>query len=115
FEPMPMQQSGIIIPGDGKSLVKLQNSDSALVVITGQNRGKLGFFKSEYAYKSLALEPFDHAAIVHLQDERSYREEIPYGNSYLSHSGRRLWLPQNAKNVEIINFLGERRTFSFSD
>jgi hypothetical protein len=115
FEPMTMQQSGIIIPGDGKSLVKLQNSDNALIVIAGQNRGKLGLFKSEYVYKSLALEPNDHAAIVHLQDGRSYREEIPYGNSYLSHSGRRLWLPQNVLKVEIINYQGVRRNLSFSE
>ena len=110
FEPMTMQQSGIIIPGDGKSLAKLQASDSALLVISGQNRGKLGLFKSECTYSSIALDPFDHAAIVHLKDQRSYREEIHYGNSYLSHSGRRLWLPRNVNNVEIINYQGVKRT-----
>lgn len=115
FEAMPMQQSGIIIPGDGKSLAKLQSSDSALVVLSGQNRGKLGLFKSDYTYKTLALEPDDHAAIIHLQDERTYREEIPYGNSYLSHSGRRLWLPHNVKYVEIISYLGERRKLHFTE
>jgi len=115
FAPIPMQQSGIIIPGDGKSLVKLQASDSALVVISGQNRGKLGLFKSEYPYHSLALDPNDHAAIIHLQDGRYYREEIPYGNSYLSHSGRRLWLPQNVKEVEIFSYQGESRNLSISE
>ncbi|MCK4989973.1 MAG: hypothetical protein KAS29_05785, partial [Bacteroidales bacterium] len=115
FEPMPMQQSGIIIPGDGKSLAKLQSSDSALLVISGQNRGKLGLFKSECTYSSIALDPFDQAAIVHLKDQRSYREEIHYGNSYLSHSGRRLWLPQNVMYVEIINYQGVKRTLSLSE
>lgn len=113
FEPMNMQQSGIIIPGDGKSLARLQASDSTLMVISGQNRGKLGLFKSKYSYQSIALEPNDYAAIVHLQEMGSYREEIPYGNSYLSHSGRRLWLPPNVKNVEIINYQGEKRSLSF--
>ena len=115
FEPMTMQQSGIIIPGDGKSLAKLQASDSALLVISGQNRGKLGLFKSECTYSSIALDPFDQAAIVHLKDQRSYREEIHYGNSYLSHSGRRLWLPLNVKSVEIINYQGVKRTLSLSE
>jgi hypothetical protein len=115
FEPMTMQQSGIIIPGDGKSLAKLHASDSALLVISGQNRGKLGVFKSEYPYRSIALDPFDQAAIVHLKDQRSYREEFHYGNSYLSQSGRRLWLPQNAINVEIINYQGVKRTLSLSE
>jgi hypothetical protein len=115
FEPMTMQQSGIIIPGDGKSLAKLQASDSTLLVISGQNRGKLGAFKSEYSYRSISLDPFDQAAIVFLKDGRSYREEIYYGNSYLSHSGRRLWLPQNAMNVEIINYQGVKRIVSLSE
>ncbi len=115
FEPMTMQQSGIIIPGDGKSLAKLQASDSTLLVISGQNRGKLGLFKSECRYYSLPLEPSDHAAIVHMQDGRSYREEIYYGNSYLSHSGRRLWLPLNVRNVEIINYQGVMRNVSLSE
>jgi len=109
FEPMTMQQSGIVIPGDGKSLAKLQSPDQALLVVSAQNRGKLGLFKCVNRYKSINLFPGDHAAIVHLNDQRSYREELYYGNTYLSHSGRRLWLPENADKVEIINYLGDRR------
>ena len=115
FEPIPMQQSGIIIPGDGKSLAKLQSSDSALVVLSGQNRGKLGMFKSANTYFTLSPEPDDHAAVIHLQDGRSYRQEIPYGNSYLSHSARRLWLPRNVSHVELINYKGERRNLMVSE
>ena len=104
-----MQQSGIIIPGDGKSLVKLLTADSALVVVSGQNQGKLGLFRSEYPYRTLALAPGDQAAIVHLQDGRSYREEFSYGNSYLSGSDRRIWLPLDVSRVEIINYTGDSR------
>jgi len=114
FEPLAMQQSGIIIPGDGKSQVKMQATDGSLMVISGQNQGKPGMFKCKYPYLSLDLQPDDHAAIVHLQDGRSYREEIHYGNSYLSHSKRRLWLPLNVKNVEIISYKGVTRDLSLS-
>ena len=109
FEVMPMQESGIIIPGDGKSLAKLQASDSTLMVISGQNRGKVGLFKSKYPYQSLDLEPGDYAAIIQLMDGRSYREEMPYAGTYLSHSGRRLWLPEYVNEVEIISYGGEKR------
>ena len=109
FLPVTMQQSGIIIPGDGKSLVKLLTADSALVVVSGQNQGKLGLFRSGYPYRTLALAPGDHAAIVHLQDGRSYREEIYYGNSYLSGSDRRIWLPLDVSRVEIIGYSGDTR------
>jgi hypothetical protein len=53
--------------------------------------------------------------MISLQDQRSYREELHYGNTYLSHSGRRLWLPDNVRSVEIINYLGERRKLDTSD
>ena len=115
FEPMPMQKSGIIIPGDGKSLAKLQAADSALLVVSGQNRGELGLFRSESSYQTLDLEPNDHAVIVYLEDGRSYREEIHYGNSYLSHSGRRLWLPQTVKRLEVISYKGVKRDVRLSD
>ncbi len=115
FEPMPMQESGIIIPGDGKSLAKLQAADSALLVVSGQNRGELGLFRSEYSYQTFDLEPNDHAVIVYLEDGQSYREEIHYGNSYLSHSGRRLWLPQTVKRLEVISYKGVKRDVRLSD
>jgi hypothetical protein len=109
FAPLTMQQSGILIPGDGKSLVKLQAADGALLVASGQNRGKLGLFERKNPGQTLEAEPGDCAAIVHLQDGRSYREEIPYGSSYLSHSGRRLWLPENVASVEMIRYNGDKR------
>jgi hypothetical protein len=111
FEPLAMQESGIIIPGDGKSLARLQASDSAMVILSGQNRGKLGIFRNQYRYRSLPLESGDQAAMIHLRDGRSYREEIHYGDSFLSHSGRRIWLPlHDISHVEIINYHGDVRT-----
>lgn len=115
FETLAMQQSGILIPGDGKSLVKLQASDSAMVVISGQNRGKLGMFKSTLLYSALELEPGDQAALVHLKDGRTYKEEVQYGNTFLSQSTRRLWIPGEVDNVEIIDYLGGKRTVTLSE
>ena len=113
FKPEAMQQSGIVIPGDGKSLVKLHSSDSSLIILSGENRGKLRVFKSENRLLSIALKPFDRAVIVHLNDNQTYREEVNYGNSYLSQSSRRLWLPNNVKTVEIIDYLNNTREVSF--
>ena len=111
FTPASMQHSGICIPGDGKSLVQLQAADGSTLVAAGQNRGLLKVFKNEIsAGKTVALKPADCAAIVHLQNGRSYRMELPYGNSYLSQSARRLWLPQGAVSFEIIDFQGNKRS-----
>jgi len=115
FKPVAMQRSGIVIPGDGKSLVKLMSSDSSLIVVSGQNRGQLGLFKSENQTLSIAVEPYDHAAIIHLDENRSYREEIHYGNSFLSQSSRRLWFPGQVNKIELIDYRGKLREINFTD
>ena len=109
FHPLPMQESGIIIPGDGKSLIRLSAPDGSLLVVSAQNRGPLELFHSSIPYKSIALAPGDCAAVVHLDDGRSCREELYYGDSYLSQSGRRLWVPSSAQSVEVITYNGETR------
>ncbi len=113
FEPVKMQQSGILIPGDGKSLVKLRSADSSLVLIAGQNRGHLKVFKSENDNFSIALKPYDQAAILHFRDNRTSREEFYYGNSFLSQSSRRLWLPDDIERIEIIDTQGKKREVIF--
>jgi len=115
FAPVSMQRSGILIPGDGKSLAKLLSSDNSLLVVSGQNRGKLGLFRCENKISSIALEPYDHAAIIHLSDNRTYREEFHYGNTYLSQSARKLWLPGEVKSVEIYDYKGNRREINFEE
>jgi hypothetical protein len=109
FSPLSMQKSGIVFPGDGKSLVTLKASDGSLLVASGQNRGKLGLFRHEDQIFSMDVGPFDHAAIIHLKNKQSYRHEIYYGNSFLSQSSRRLWLPVNTDKVEIIDYRGSQR------
>jgi hypothetical protein len=115
FDPLSMQESGIIIPGDGKSLIQLQAPDSSLLVVSAQNRGPLGLFRSAVHYRTISLNPSDCVAIVNLGDSLSYREELYYGNSYLSQSGRRLWLPSSAKYVEVIDYKGEKRRVPVSE
>ncbi len=109
FQALTMQESGILIPGDGKSLVKVKSSDGSLVVVSGQNQGKLGMFRSGQNSYSLLISPFDCAVIVHLENQRSYREEIYYGDSFLSQSARRLWLPKDVKKIELIDYQGNIR------
>jgi enediyne biosynthesis protein E4 len=111
FTPTTMQQSGVCIPGDGKSLARLQAAGGNSLVAAGQNRGPLKVFKTEISKgKIVELKPLDCAAIVRLQDGRTYREELPYGNSFLSQSARRLWLPDGAVSFEIIDFQGNKRS-----
>ncbi|MBL7790931.1 MAG: VCBS repeat-containing protein [Saprospiraceae bacterium] len=110
FSPLPMQQSGICIPGDGKSMIELAGAGGEHLVVAGQNRGPLQVFsKAGSRGQQLSLKQMDCAAIVRLKDGRTYRVELPYGHSFLSQSARRLWLPEQAEEVEVIDFRGNRR------
>ena len=115
FTPLTMQNSGILIPGDGKSLVRLPSADSTLLVVAGQNQGKLLTFTSAMESFPIDLDPLDCAVIVHLSDNRSYKQEISYGDTFLSQSSRHIWLSSAVRRIEIIDYLGNKRELNPRD
>ncbi|NUO02025.1 MAG: VCBS repeat-containing protein, partial [Saprospiraceae bacterium] len=109
--PVAMQESGICIPGDAKSLVELKGADGNVLIVAGQNRGPLKVFRQQLGKrKFLPLNPLDCVAIVRLKDRRTYRKELPYGHGFLSQSARRILIPDQAKHIEIIDYQGSKRT-----
>ncbi|MEM6801789.1 MAG: VCBS repeat-containing protein [Bacteroidota bacterium] len=110
FTPLSMEESGISIPGDGKSLVKLFSQTDKLVLLAGQNKGPLKAFSQHIdTQKVIPLNQLDCVARIELAAGKSYREELPYGNSFLSQSARRLFLPKDAVSVEIEDSRGKKR------
>lgn len=110
FSTTTIQQSGIAIAGDGKSLVRLEQADGNTLIIAGQNQSALRVFSpSGNEEKVISLQTMDCSAIVYLEDRRSYKEELPYGNSFLSQSARKLWLPGSVEKVEVIDYQGAKR------
>lgn len=113
FSPQVMQQSGLLIPGDAKCLASIQSADGRQLIIAGQNQGPLLVFqKNDSSGTWVDLKPFDCAANIQMEDGKSYREELPYGHSFLSQSSRKLWLPQGVNACEIIDYLGNKRKVS---
>jgi len=114
FTPVSMQESGICIPGDAKSLVELQAADGNMLVAAGQNRGPLKVFKKPVPKKKyISLNALDCVGIIRLTDGRAYRVELPYGHGFLSQSARRLSLPEQAKSVEVTDYQGNKRIVEF--
>ena len=110
FKPTTMQESGICIPNDGKSLVQLQAADGKSLFLAGQNQGNLKAFKPTTAEgKFVYLQALDASALIELKDGRSYRVELPYGDSFLSQSGRKLCLPEDAVRFTLFDSRGEVR------
>ncbi len=115
FIPVPMAKSGICIPGDGKSLAAVKGADGSLLVAAGQNKGRLQVYQSAQNWQSIPLKPMDFIAIIHLKDGRILRQEMSYGQGYLSQSSRNLFISPETETVELIDFEGHSRTVGAVD
>ena len=114
FTPLPISQSGIYIPGNGKALVKLSGSKGKYLVAASQNRGPLKLYECKKGFGQVKANVDDVAAILHFKDGRTQKTEFYNGSSFLSQSGRFLSIGDNVSLVEMINSKGIRRKISCS-
>jgi hypothetical protein len=109
FIPWTILQSGIFIPGNGKALVKIQSAGGKCLLAAGQNRGPLKVFELKKDIKTIRLGPSDVTALLKYKNGMSRKQEIYYGSSFLSESGRFLNLDKNIISVEITDMSGNTR------
>ena len=88
FAPQTILQSGLYIPGDAKVLVKLRQGTNGYLLAGSQNQNALKVFRLKTSQKVIPIKPFDRYAIIHLQNGKKRRQELYYGNSFLSQSAR---------------------------
>jgi hypothetical protein len=109
FTPWSILQSGIFIPGNGKALVKLKSASGKCLLAAGQNRGLLKIFELKKDIKTIRFGPSDVSAIIKFKNGATRKQEIYYGSSFLSESGRFLNLDNNVESVEIKDAKGNTR------
>jgi ASPIC and UnbV/FG-GAP-like repeat len=109
FTPLSILQSGIFIPGNGKALAKLQSAGGKCLLVAGQNRGPLKIFELKKDIITIRLEPSDVSALLNYKNGKKRKQEIYYGSSFLSQSGRFLNLDKNIVSVEIKDSKGNTR------
>ena len=113
FTPLSILQSGIYIPGNGKSLVQLRNNKNECLLAAAENRGPLRVFRLKNNITALLVKPQDAYAIVELKNGKKRREEFYYGCSYLSQSARFLNVSSAVRSATIFNTKGESYTVNF--
>jgi len=113
FIPLSIMQSGIYIPGNGKSLVQLRNNKNQCLLAASENRGPLRVFKLKNPVNCLPVKADDQYAIIQLKNGKQRREELYYGASYLSQSARFLTIDNTVRFVRIFNSKGENRLVNF--
>jgi len=109
FSPAKITESGILIPGNGKALVRLRGDGGHVLLAAGQNRGPLEIFEERRPARTIPLLPGDRAAVVRLKNGKVRREEFPWGESFLSQSGRFYEWTDEVAAVEIVDEKGNRR------
>ena len=107
FIPLSILQSGIYIPGNGKSLVQLRNNKNECLLAAAENRGPLRVFKLRKNILCMPVKPDDEYAIVQLKNGKKRKEEFYYGASYLSQSSRFLNINDAVKSIQIFNSKGD--------
>ncbi len=110
FHPLSVLQSGFFVPGDAKALVKLKGANSNYLLAATQNRGALKLFSSKQtALKFVPLLPGDKTIMITLANGQQRKEEVYYGNSFLSQSASFTVMNAAVKKIEITNSKGEKR------
>jgi ASPIC and UnbV/FG-GAP-like repeat len=109
FVPLSILQSGIFIPGNGRSLVKMQGAGGKCLLAASQNRGPLKIFELKQGVRIMPVGPSDVSVLLKYKDGKERKQEIYYGSSFLSESGRFLNLDKNVIGVEIKDSRGDTR------
>jgi hypothetical protein len=101
FRPLSILESGIFLPGDGKAMIKIRGINERTYVIASQNRGSLKVWESRKNSTQILLQPGDDIITITLQNGKQRRQEIYFGDSFLSQSTRFINLNPSVKEIEV--------------
>ncbi len=111
FISMTAGESGLYIPGDGKSIVWLKTKDQPLL-LAAQNQGPLLAFSKKVTSKIITLRPGDMFADIQYADGKKRREEFYFGNSFYSQSGRHLIAAPGVQLITVTDNKGKTRSIN---
>ena len=113
FRALSILESGIYLPGNGKSLVMLQDAQKKCLLAASENKGPLKILKLKKETTCINFLPADITVIVKYKNGSIQKREINYGASFLSQSARFILLNDNIANIEVNNVKGEKRIIHF--
>jgi hypothetical protein len=113
FTPLSMQQSGLYIPGDGKSVSYIRMADDKPLLMAAQNQGPLQIFSKKINNRVLPVKPQEVFAEILYEDGKKRREEFYYGNSFYSQSSRCILAGPGVQSVIVTDSKGNRRRINF--
>jgi hypothetical protein len=112
FKPLSILQSGIFIPGNGKAMVRFSNSAGDLLLAASENRGPLKIFVGKKIHKTIPVAQDETVATIKLKNGTTRKQELYYGASFMSQSGRSLVLNPSIAEVSIQGNKAQARKIS---
>ncbi len=114
FSVLSGKEAGFYVDTDAKGLVKLQTANAQNLYLVANNNGPLQGFrkKNQKKIKSHALSEADTHIIIQYENGSIQKQEIYFGNSYLSQSENKIDLGSKITSIEIFNIRGEKRIIS---
>jgi hypothetical protein len=110
FEAQTILQAGLFIPGNAKAIVKLRGPGNTYLLAGSQNRGPLKLFSHKNGtQKLIPLQQTDKTVFITLINGKKRKEELYFGNSFLSQSCRFLKVDKNVISVEVKDSKGKIR------
>jgi hypothetical protein len=109
FASTSVQKSGFFADKDGKGLSKLILGDGHQLILAGNNNDTLTAHKLNTFKKYFRPDNDDSYALVKLKNGKTYKHEFYFGSTYLSQSSRSMEISDSISNVEVYNFLGQKK------
>jgi hypothetical protein len=109
FKPLPMLESGVCIPGDGKALIRLRGTNNRYMIAASQRQGNLELFELKKKQGMVSISPDDRYALLSLKNGKIQRQELNQGSSFLSQSSSFLNIGDQVMSVRIANKKGALR------
>ena len=111
FEAVSHRESGFFVDGDAKGLARFHGPNGTPTYVATQNDDSTEVFRrTGAAPRTITPEATEAYAEIVFPDSSVQRRELYYGASYLSHSSRRLPVPESTSRVILHSYDGESRT-----
>jgi hypothetical protein len=87
FKPLSILQSGILVPGNARSLVQFPYNGS-IAAVAAQNQGRLRLFRLKQPVATVAVDGSKTNQLLQLKNGKQRKEEYYFGSSFGSQSAR---------------------------
>lgn len=113
FTALSPSQSGLYIPGDGKALAYIRSASGAPLLLATQNQGPLLAFSKKEKDQMIRVQPSDVSAAYIFANGQKRKEELYYGQSFYSQTGRYILAGKGVQSVTITDQTGKKRSINF--